>query len=170
MAPEVLDQSLNTSAFESFKMADMYSLGLVFWEMGRRCVTGNKLSDADDYQLPYFNCVPSDPTFEDMHEVVCIKRIRPHIPPRWESDEVWKAIVTFKTSVKPSSPMWYVHKTFYSSFQIHDHYQHTYQLVKFFFFSLTSLYILQSLLSCSHIYIYISLFLVSALWPWSPAW
>jgi bone morphogenetic protein receptor type-1B len=88
MAPEVLDQSLNTSAFESFKMADMYSLGLVFWEMGRRCVTGNKLSDVDDYQLPYFNCVPSDPSFEDMHEVVCIKRIRPHIPPRWESDEV----------------------------------------------------------------------------------
>jgi len=95
MAPEVLDQSLNTSAFESFKMADMYSLGLVFWEMGRRCVTGNKLSDADDYQLPYFNCVPSDPSFEDMHEVVCIKRIRPHVPPRWESDEVGEAILTF---------------------------------------------------------------------------
>jgi hypothetical protein len=31
-----------------------------------------------------------------MHEVVCIKRIRPHIPPRWESDEVWEANVTFK--------------------------------------------------------------------------
>jgi hypothetical protein len=88
MAPEVLDESLNTSAFESFKMADMYSLGLVFWEMCSRCVTGNKLIAADDYHLPYFNCVPSDPSYEDMHEIVCMKRIRPHIPPRWESDEV----------------------------------------------------------------------------------
>ncbi|KAJ4438637.1 hypothetical protein ANN_14584, partial [Periplaneta americana] len=92
MAPEVLDETLNTSAFESFKMADMYSLGLVFWEMGRRCVTGDKLSAADDYQLPYFDCVPSDPSFEDMHEVVCIKRIRPHIPPRWESEEVLRTL------------------------------------------------------------------------------
>jgi bone morphogenetic protein receptor type-1B len=93
MAPEVLDESLNTSAFESFKMADMYSLGLVFWEMACRCVTGTKLGAADDYQLPYFNCVPSDPSFEDMHEVVCIKRIRPHIPPRWESEEVGEALL-----------------------------------------------------------------------------
>jgi bone morphogenetic protein receptor type-1B len=98
MAPEVLDESLNTSAFESFKMADMYSLGLVFWEMGCRCVTGNKLSAADDYQLPYFNCVPSDPSFEDMHEVVCVKRIRPHIPPRWESEEVGETLFSYNLS------------------------------------------------------------------------
>ena len=88
MAPEVLDESLNTSTFDSFRMADMYSFGLVLWEMGRRCVTGNKLSTADDYQLPYFDCVPNDPSFEDMHEIVCLKRVRPSIPPRWESEEV----------------------------------------------------------------------------------
>lgn len=35
MAPEVLDESLDTKAFDAFKMADMYSMGLVFWEMCR---------------------------------------------------------------------------------------------------------------------------------------
>lgn len=88
MAPEVLDEVLNTSAFESFKMADMYSLGLVFWEMTRRCATGGKLSSAEEYQLPYYDCVPNDPSFEDMRQVVCLKNIRPQIPLRWESDEV----------------------------------------------------------------------------------
>ncbi|GLH09114.1 Receptor protein serine/threonine kinase [Gryllus bimaculatus] len=92
MAPEVLDETLNTSLFESFKMADVYSLGLVFWEMCRRCATGDKLTAADDYQQPYFDCVPSDPTYEDMHEVVCAKRIRPPISPRWESDEVTQSL------------------------------------------------------------------------------
>ena len=70
-------------------MADIYSLGLVFWEMARRCTIGNnKMSEADDYQSPYYDCVPSDPSFDDMLEVVHIKKIRPEIPSRWQSDEV----------------------------------------------------------------------------------
>lgn len=88
MAPEVLAETLNTSAFESFKMSDIYSLGLVFWEMTRRCATGDKLASAEDYQLPYYDCVPNDPSFDDMHQVVCVKNVRPQISPRWENDEV----------------------------------------------------------------------------------
>ncbi len=37
LPPELLDESLNTLHFDSWKRADVYSLGLVFWEMGRRC-------------------------------------------------------------------------------------------------------------------------------------
>uniref|UniRef100_A0A183SLU0 receptor protein serine/threonine kinase n=1 Tax=Schistocephalus solidus TaxID=70667 RepID=A0A183SLU0_SCHSO len=33
MAPEVLDNTLRQSSFEAYKQADMYSLGLVFWEL-----------------------------------------------------------------------------------------------------------------------------------------
>lgn len=36
MAPEVLNDTLNMSCFESLKMADMYSFGLVLWEIARR--------------------------------------------------------------------------------------------------------------------------------------
>ncbi|KAL2087724.1 hypothetical protein ACEWY4_016552 [Coilia grayii] len=84
MAPEVLDESLNRNHFQSYIMADMYSFGLILWEMVRRCVSGGIV---EEYQLPYHDLVPSDPSYEDMREVVCIKRQRPSFANRWSSDE-----------------------------------------------------------------------------------
>lgn len=37
MAPEILDRTLNHQSFASYKAADIYALGLVFWEILRRC-------------------------------------------------------------------------------------------------------------------------------------
>lgn len=88
MAPEVLDETLNTSSFDAFKMADMYSVGLVFWEACRRCITGGKNSTVEPYALPYHDVVSSDPDFEDMRMVVCVKRLRPIIPTKWDNDPV----------------------------------------------------------------------------------
>ena len=45
MAPEVLDESLNMNHFESFKRADVYALGLVFWEIARRCDVGGEAAN-----------------------------------------------------------------------------------------------------------------------------
>lgn len=42
----------------------------------------------EEYQLPYHELVPTDPSYEDMKEVVCTKRLRPSFPNRWTSDEV----------------------------------------------------------------------------------
>ena len=42
----------------------------------------------EEYQLPYFDMVPSDPSVEDMKKVVCCERRRPEIPNRWHSHEV----------------------------------------------------------------------------------
>lgn len=42
MPPEVLDESLNRNHFQSYIMADMYSFGLILWEVARRCVSGGK--------------------------------------------------------------------------------------------------------------------------------
>ena len=42
MPPEVLDETLNRSYFQSFIMADMYSFGLIVWEMVRRCISGGQ--------------------------------------------------------------------------------------------------------------------------------
>ena len=87
MAPEVLDETLNKSNIESFKAADMYAFGLVLWEITRRTLTGDKvrkiavsfyvflttfspqIAQCDDYQLPYYQFVPSDPSFDDMYQV-----------------------------------------------------------------------------------------------------
>lgn len=88
MAPEVLDETLNATSFDAFKMADMYSVGLVLWEVCRRCASSGKVSTAEPYAVPYHDVVPSDPDFEEMRLAVCVKRLRPVIPVRWETDPV----------------------------------------------------------------------------------
>ncbi|XP_035704651.1 TGF-beta receptor type-1 isoform X4 [Folsomia candida] len=85
MAPEALEEAMNLSHFDSFKRADVYAMGLVFWELARRCNVGGIY---DDYQLPFHDMVPSDPTIEEMRKVVCIDQQRPSIPNRWSSVEV----------------------------------------------------------------------------------
>lgn len=42
MAPEVLDETINMRHFDSFKCADIYALGLVYWEITRRCNSGGQ--------------------------------------------------------------------------------------------------------------------------------
>lgn len=66
--------------FDSFKRADMYALGLVLWELCRRCSLV-----ADEYQLPYFDLVAPDPSVEEMKQVVCDKKMRPPIPEAWHT-------------------------------------------------------------------------------------
>ncbi|XP_054613443.1 bone morphogenetic protein receptor, type IBb isoform X2 [Dunckerocampus dactyliophorus] len=84
MPPEVLDESLNRTYFQSFIMADMYSFGLIMWEMVRRCISGGMV---EEYQLPYYDLVPTDPSYDDMWKVVCFKKQRPAFANRWGSDE-----------------------------------------------------------------------------------
>ncbi|XP_049520748.1 TGF-beta receptor type-1-like isoform X3 [Dermacentor silvarum] len=85
LAPEVLDESINMNHFDSFKRADIYALGLVLWEIARRCNIG-------DYQLPYYDLVPADPTIEEMRKVVCTDRQRPALPNRWQSCEALRVM------------------------------------------------------------------------------
>lgn len=83
MAPEVLDESINMECFESLRRADIYAIGLLFWEVCRRTLSGGI---AEEYKVPYYDCVPSDPSFEEMRKVVCGDNFRPSIPNRWASD------------------------------------------------------------------------------------
>ncbi|XP_042200337.1 activin receptor type-1B-like [Callorhinchus milii] len=89
MAPEVLDETINMKHFDSFKCADVYALGLVYWETARRCSTGGV---HEEYQLPYFDLVPSDPSIEEMRKVVCEQNLRPNIPNFWQSNEVLRVM------------------------------------------------------------------------------
>lgn len=66
MAPEVLDETINTDQFDSFKRADVYALGLVLWEIARRC---NFDGTYEEYQLPFYDVVQPDPTIEEMRKV-----------------------------------------------------------------------------------------------------
>ncbi|XP_047523913.1 TGF-beta receptor type-1 isoform X2 [Pieris napi] len=87
MAPEVLDESMDARQFDPYKRSDVYSFGLVVWEMARRCG-----SMPEEYQPPYYDCVSPDPALEDMRRVVCIEKRRPSVPNRWHSDPVLSAI------------------------------------------------------------------------------
>ncbi|XP_044020054.1 TGF-beta receptor type-1 isoform X3 [Aphidius gifuensis] len=80
MAPEVLEETINMNHFDSFKRADVYALGLILWEISRRC---NVSGMHEEYQLPFYDVAPSDPTIEEMRKVVCIDRHRPTIPNKW---------------------------------------------------------------------------------------
>lgn len=95
MAPECLQGTMVTDKFDSYKMADMYAVGLLLWEMARRCETFaaeglSKQGECDVYMLPYFEYVSSDPTFEEMKAVVCAnsESNRPVLSPRWENDKL----------------------------------------------------------------------------------
>ena len=85
LAPEVLSDALNTSDFEAFKRADMYSLGLVFWEVASRCAANNS-SVVPEYGLPYHELVSPDPAIEEMRKVVCGDGARPGLPNHWTAD------------------------------------------------------------------------------------
>ncbi|XP_073844341.1 type I BMP receptor saxophone isoform X3 [Musca autumnalis] len=83
MAPEVLDESIDMYNFEALRRTDIYALGLVIWEVCRRTIS---CGIAEEYKVPYYDVVPSDPSFEDMRKVVCVDNYRPSIPNRWSSD------------------------------------------------------------------------------------
>uniref|UniRef100_A2AJR6 receptor protein serine/threonine kinase n=2 Tax=Mus TaxID=862507 RepID=A2AJR6_MOUSE len=89
MAPEMLDDTMNLSIFESFKRADIYSVGLVYWEIARRCSVGGVV---EEYQLPYYDMVPSDPSIEEMRKVVCDQKLRPNLPNQWQSCEALRVM------------------------------------------------------------------------------
>uniref|UniRef100_A0A8C9RNJ2 receptor protein serine/threonine kinase n=1 Tax=Scleropages formosus TaxID=113540 RepID=A0A8C9RNJ2_SCLFO len=89
MAPEVLDETINMKHFDSFKCADIYALGLVYWEIARRCNAG---VIHEEYQLPYYDLVPSDPSIEEMRKVVCEQKLRPNVPNWWQSYEALRVM------------------------------------------------------------------------------
>lgn len=89
MAPEILSETINLNYFESFKQADIYALGLVLWEICRRC-TGKDGSaeNCEAYELPFQGLVPADPSLEDMRRLVVVERRQPGFTNRWSADEV----------------------------------------------------------------------------------
>jgi len=52
----------------------------------------------EDYQLPYFDLVQSDPTIENMRHVVCEKKLRPTISSRFADVPVSHMCTGFITS------------------------------------------------------------------------
>ncbi|KAL1020903.1 hypothetical protein UPYG_G00006190 [Umbra pygmaea] len=89
MAPEVLDESLRMDIFESYKQTDIWALGLVLWEISRRTIVNGIV---EEYRSPFFDMVPSDPSFEEMKKVVCVDQQRPTLHNRLYSHPILSSI------------------------------------------------------------------------------
>ncbi|XP_078043997.1 type I BMP receptor saxophone isoform X2 [Augochlora pura] len=85
MSPEILEQTINMECLENFRRSDIYSLGLVLWEVCRRCISNGV---ALEYMAPYSEWLPSnqEPSIEEMRKLVCLDHRRPPLPNRWHSD------------------------------------------------------------------------------------
>lgn len=88
-----MEETINMSHFDSFKRGDVYAFGLVLWEIARRC---NVCGMYEDYQLPFYDFVPSDPTIEEMRKVVCLEKQRPQIPFRWYASPVSVTVILIR--------------------------------------------------------------------------
>lgn len=52
----------------------------------------------EEYQLPYYDLVPSDPSIEEMRKVVCDQKLRPNVPNWWQSYEVFLTLYALNTN------------------------------------------------------------------------
>ena len=82
MAPEVLASEFDTCrslcSISDFKRADVYSFGLVIWEVLSRVRIGAFSScSTDQHRPPFYEIVNVDPSIELMRGIVCERKIRP---------------------------------------------------------------------------------------------
>ncbi|XP_046916600.2 activin receptor type-1C [Dermatophagoides farinae] len=77
MAPEILNNTINMDRIEEFLYTDIYSLGLVYWEILNRLQLND--GSAHCYSKPYQEYVSDEPTFHDICQTVCIDKHRPTI-------------------------------------------------------------------------------------------
>lgn len=102
MAPEVLDETIRMDVFESYKQTDIWALGLVFWEISRRTVVNGIV---EEYRPPFYDLVPSDPSFEEMKKVVCVDQQRPSLHNRLHSHPILTATVKIMKECWFQSPV-----------------------------------------------------------------
>ena len=96
MSPEALTGSLDLKQIDSLKQSDVYSLGLVLWEIGLRWSTCSS-GECEKPQLPYEDNFPSDPSLDDMYEHVVVNNNRPTIPIRWaETNSLSRLLPTLR--------------------------------------------------------------------------
>lgn len=134
LPPEVLvitDDNLKISEFDfdAFIRGDIYSFGLVLWElanrttfhidnssstttttvdgrisMGDTSTTNTTQVPANDYQLPYHNMVSFDPTIEEMKYVVVDKNLRPPLTCQWNNNCTMKRLSQIMTECWAREP------------------------------------------------------------------
>ncbi|RCN53439.1 kinase domain protein [Ancylostoma caninum] len=92
LPPEILEEKVESTRFEFYRMGDMYAIGLVIWEIARRttCSAGPASPFAES--LPYYDLVSRDPTIKEMREVVVTQGVRPYESYHWRENNVLRDV------------------------------------------------------------------------------
>ncbi|XP_078726865.1 bone morphogenetic protein receptor type-2 isoform X1 [Lampetra fluviatilis] len=89
MAPEVLEGAVNLHDCESaLKQVDVYSLGLIYWEIYMRCSDLFPGESISDYQAAFQAELGNQPTIEDMQVLVSREKQRPKFPDAWKENSL----------------------------------------------------------------------------------
>jgi bone morphogenetic protein receptor type-2 len=94
MAPEILEGAVNLRDCEtSLKQIDVYSEGLVLWELAMRCFDFYPPEmGTPPYKAPYEAEIGSHPSFDQMRALVLQHKARPLFPPQWGGGSAAHAI------------------------------------------------------------------------------
>jgi hypothetical protein len=93
MAPEILTKSIEIKYLDAFQKAEMYSLGLIFWELMRRCEYSGSSDGGKtltfEYKPPYYEFIQAgDPDDNLMTQIVCEQRHRPSFNSAWKQSPI----------------------------------------------------------------------------------
>jgi TGF-beta receptor type-1 len=96
MAPEILSKRIEIKFLDAFQKAEMYSLGLVFWELLRRCKFEDESTQTlytFEYKPPYYEFITGDPDENLMRQIVCEQNHRPILNPLWRQNPIMNELV-----------------------------------------------------------------------------
>jgi serine/threonine protein kinase len=84
--PKITNNRFIAKNFSSFLNSDIYSYGLVMWEVISRTHFPGYIPGP--YKPPFDEEAPTDPDIEKMIQIVCINKIRPTVDDRIERHEL----------------------------------------------------------------------------------
>ncbi|XP_069509411.1 anti-Muellerian hormone type-2 receptor [Ambystoma mexicanum] len=95
MSPEILEGSVNLKCWElTLKQADVYSMGLLFWETFSRCSSFYPSEDeVPAFRMAYEAELGKDASFTSMWTLVFMESRRPAQPAAWNKDvEIYRSL------------------------------------------------------------------------------
>ncbi|XP_075055288.1 anti-Muellerian hormone type-2 receptor isoform X2 [Mixophyes fleayi] len=84
MSPEMLDGSLNLMSWErALTQADVYSLGLLLWEIFSRCNDLYADHQSPEFRVVFLDELGPNPTLDELRSLVVENKRRPQLPKYW---------------------------------------------------------------------------------------
>ncbi|KAM3934870.1 anti-Muellerian hormone type-2 receptor [Leptodactylus fuscus] len=87
MSPEMLDGSLNLMSWEqALTQADVYSLGLLLWEIFSRCNDLYADHQCPEFRVAFLDELGPNPTLDELRSFVVENKQRPQVPRNWSKN------------------------------------------------------------------------------------